>query len=81
MNESIIRKKLVDYIQVANEKKVQALNVFLEGDIEPEFNFNLEQYNTELKSAEKELVDGKYFNHSEITNQIKNGNKNITTNA
>lgn len=59
-------------MQVADEKKVKALYAVLEGDIEPEFKINIEQYNTELKSAEKEFVEGKYFSNAEMKNQIKN---------
>ncbi len=72
MNESIIRKKLANFIQVADEKKVKVLYALLEGNIEPEFKIKIEEYNAELNSAKKEFIEGKYFSHAEMKNQIKN---------
>ena len=66
-----IRKKLVSYMQVADEKKVKAIYALLEEDIEQEGRINIKQYNKELAEAEAEFASGDYISNAAMKKKIK----------
>ncbi|MBS1512398.1 MAG: hypothetical protein JST86_16235 [Bacteroidetes bacterium] len=71
MTAVAIRKKLVNYLQVADEKKVKAIYALLEEDIEQEGRINVEQYNKELEEAESEFAKGDYISNAAMKKRIK----------
>lgn len=71
MTALTIRKKLSDYIQIADEKQIRAIYTLLEKDIEDNTRISIEQYNQELEEAEAEYENGEYISHEEMTNRIK----------
>ena len=71
MTAVAIRKKLVSYLQIADEKKVKAIYALLEEDIEQEGRINIEQYNKELAEAEAEFRNGGYIDNAAMKKRIK----------
>ena len=71
MTAVAIRKKLIIYMQVADEKKVKAIYALLEEDIEQEGRINIEQYNKELAEAEAEFTKGDYISNAAMKKSIK----------
>ena len=71
MTTVAIRKKLVDYIKVTDYKKIKALYILLEADIEHGKRISIEQYNIELAEAEAEYEKGDYITHEEAIKQMK----------
>ncbi len=71
MTSIAIRKKLVSYMQEADEKKVKAIYALLEDDIEKEGHINIEQYNKELEEAEAEFANGNYISNAAMKKRIK----------
>jgi hypothetical protein len=71
MTTIAIRKKLVDYMKVANEKKVMAMYALLEDDIKHGERISIEQYNKELAEAEAEFEKGNYISQEAMLNKIK----------
>ena len=51
MTTAAIRKKLVDFMKVADDKKVKAIYILLEDDIEQDGRISIEQYNKEIDQA------------------------------
>ncbi len=70
MTAVAIRKKLVSYMQVADEKKVKAIYALLEEDIEQAGRINIEQYNKELADAEAEFTNGDYISNAVMKKRI-----------
>ena len=70
MTAVAIRKKLVSYMQVADEKKVKAIYALLEEDIEQAGRINIEQYNKELADAEAEFTKGDYISNAVMKKRI-----------
>ena len=70
MTAVAIRKKLVSYMQVAGEKKVNAIYALLEEDIEQAGRINIEQYNKELADAEAEFTNGDYISNAVMKKRI-----------
>jgi len=66
-----IREKLHHYIEVIEDKKVEAIYTLFEEEI-----INIEQYNKEIEDAEKEIDAGNYYTHEQILSEIKNWKKN-----
>lgn len=71
MTATAIRKKLVDYMQVADDKKVKAIYTLLEDDIEQEGRIDIEQYNKEIAEAEAGFTNGDYITHAALKKSVK----------
>ena len=70
MTAVAIREKLVNYMQVADTKKLKAIYVLLESEIEDE-HISLEQYNKEMDEAEAEFAKGDYITNAAMKNKVK----------
>ncbi len=70
MTAVAIRKKLVSYLQVAEEKKVKAIYALVQDDIEQEGRIDIKQYNRELAEAEAEFTRGDYISNAEMKKKI-----------
>ncbi len=71
MTVSAIRKKLINYLETANEKKVKAVYALLEEDIEPQGGINIDLYNKELAEAEAEFNNGEFISNAAMKKKIK----------
>ena len=71
MTTVAIRKKLLDYMKVADDKKIKAMYALLEDDIEQDGRISIEQYNKELEEAEAEFEKGEFITHAEAIKQMK----------
>ena len=72
MTTVAIRKKLVDYMKVANDKKIKAMYALLEDDIEQDRHISIEQYNKEIDEAMEEIKRGEVYTHEEVVKMSKN---------
>ncbi len=70
MSTVAIRRKLVDYMKVVDEKKLKAIYALLEDDIEGE-RISVEQYNQELNEAEAEYAKGDFVSNAAFKKMIK----------
>jgi hypothetical protein len=66
MTTLAIRKKLVAYVQNADDKKVKAMYAILETDLKDTETITLHQYSNELELADKEIENGKFVTHTEV---------------
>lgn len=66
-----IRKKLVSYLQEAEDQKVKAIYALVKDDIEQEGRIDIAQYNKELAEAEAEFAKGDYISNAEMKKKIK----------
>ena len=71
MTAVTIRKKLANYMQLADEKKIKAIYTLLEDEIEQDGRISLEQYNKEIDEAEAEFANGEYITHEAMVKKIK----------
>ena len=71
MTAIVLRKKLVDYLQVADEKKLKAIYTLLENDIEQTGHISIEQYNKEIDEAEREYENGEYITHEAMKKKMR----------
>lgn len=71
MTALALRKKLVNYMQVADEKKLKAIYALLESEIENEVPVSLEQYNKEIDEAEAEFAKGDYIIHEAMIRKVR----------
>lgn len=58
MTTDAIRKKLVDYLNIADDKKVKAIYTMVEDDINTEMNDWSEDFVEELKNRRRSFVSG-----------------------
>lgn len=58
MTTTTIRKKLVNYLKVSDEKKIKAIYTMVEDEINTEANDWNENFVKELESRSKSLVNG-----------------------
>ena len=70
MTSVAIRKKLVDYMQVADDRKLKAIYILLENEIE-ENHISLQQYNKEIDEAEAEFTNGDYITNEAMKSKVK----------
>ncbi|MBS1496842.1 MAG: hypothetical protein JST71_09875 [Bacteroidetes bacterium] len=66
-----IRKKLTNYIQVADDKKIKAMYTLLESELQERELVTMEQYNEELETADKEIAKGNYITHKNFISRKK----------
>lgn len=71
MTAVAIRKKLVSYLQVAEEGKIKAIYALVKDDIEQAGRINIKQYNKELAEAEAEFKRGDYISNTDLKKKIK----------
>ncbi len=71
MTTIAIRKKLVNFFKVADDKKVKAIYTLFEDEIRQNESSNIKQYNNELKEAESEFENRDYVSHETMEKQIK----------
>lgn len=72
MTAIAMRKKLVSYLQVAEEKKIKAIYALMQSDIEQEEGrIDIKQYNKELAEAEAEFAQGDYISHAAMKRDIR----------
>lgn len=71
MTTVAIRKKLVDYMKVADDKKVKAMYALLEDDINQDGRISIEQYNKEIDEAMEEIKRGEVYTHEEVVKMSK----------
>ena len=72
MTTVAIRKKLVDYMKIADDKKVKAMYAILEDEIEQGGRISIEQYNKEIDEAMEEVKRGEVYTHEEVVKMSKN---------
>ena len=72
MTTVAIRKKLVEYMKVADDKKIKAMYALLEDDIEQDGHISIEQYNKEIDEAMEEIKRGEVYTHEEVVKMSKN---------
>jgi predicted transcriptional regulator len=65
-----IREKLHHYLEVVEDKKIQAIYTLFEEEI-----INIEQYNKDIEDAEKEIEAGNYYTHEQVLAEIKTWKK------
>lgn len=58
MTTAVIREKLVNYMQVADEKKIRAIYVMVEDEINTSENDWAEDFVAELNSRSQSVTDG-----------------------
>lgn len=71
MTTLAIRKKLADYMHVADDKKVKAMYALLLNDIEQNEYISAEQYNKELAEAEAEYEKGESVTQEAMLKKVK----------
>lgn len=71
MTTTAIRQKLVNYMKVAEDKKIKAMYALLEEDIEHSCEITIDQYNKELDEAESEFKNGEYITQEEMIKQVR----------
>ena len=69
MTTLAIRKKLSDYLQIAEDKKVKAMYALLEDDIKQFENVIIEEYNREIDEALAEANTGSYITQEQMEKQ------------
>ena len=67
-----IRKKLSNYLQIADDKKIKAIYALLEDEINQGGRISLEQYNKEIDEAMEEIKRGEVVTHEEVVKMSKN---------
>ena len=70
MTAVAIRKKLVDYMQVPDDRTLKAIYILLEKKIE-ENHIRLQQYNKEIDEAKAEFTNGNYISNEAMKNKVK----------
>ena len=71
MTDGAIRKKLLDYLVIADDKKIKALYTLLEDEIERKSMVSIEQYNKELAESEAEFAKGNFISNASMKRQMK----------
>jgi hypothetical protein len=71
MTTVAIRKKLVDYMKVAEDKKVKAVYALLEDDMKQGNRISINQYNKEIEAAMAEIKSGDVYSHEQVVKLSK----------
>ena len=75
-NVETIREKLHQYIDTVEERKIQAMYIMFEDEIE-EDDVDLDAYNKDIDEAEKEIEQGNFFTHQQVLSEIKTWKKKV----
>jgi hypothetical protein len=71
MTTVAIRKKLVNYMHIADDKKIKAVYTLLENDIKENGKISIEEYNKELDKGEEDFKKGNYITHTALKKKVK----------
>jgi hypothetical protein len=71
MTTIAIRKKLVDYMKVADDKKIKAMYALLEDDMKHGERISITQYNKEIDAAMEEVKRGEVYSHDQVVKLSK----------
>lgn len=70
MTSLAMRKKLISWLEVAEDKKLKAIYALLEDEIEPGGRIDIMQYNKELEEAEAEFAKGDFITHAAMKKAV-----------
>jgi hypothetical protein len=71
MDTTIIRERLSNFIQIADDKKVKGLYALLEDDMQIGERISISQYNKEIDAAMEEVKLGEVYSHEEVVKMSK----------
>jgi hypothetical protein len=71
MDTTIIRERLSNFIQVADDKKVKGLYALLENEMQIGERISISQYNKEIDAAMEEVKLGEVYSHEEVVKMSK----------
>ena len=71
MSTLTIRQKLHQFIDKIEEKKVEAIYIIFENEIELGGNISVEQYNKEIDEAMNDIKNGEVYSHEEVVEMSK----------
>jgi predicted transcriptional regulator len=71
MKTNVIRQRLSNFMQVADDKKIKGLYALLEDDIQEGERISVAQYNKEIDEAMEEVKRGEIYTHEEIVKMSK----------
>lgn len=71
MNTTAIRRRLSNFMQTADEKKIKGLYALLEDDIQEGERISIAQYNREIDAAMEEVKKGEVYSHEEVVQMSK----------
>ncbi len=71
MKTAVIRQRLSNFMQVADDKKIKGLYALLEDDIQEGERISVAQYNKEIDEAMEEVKRGDVYTHEEVVKMSK----------
>jgi hypothetical protein len=71
MKTAVIRQRLSNFMQVADDKKIKGLYALLEDDIQEGERISVAQYNKEIDEAMEEVKRGEVYTHEEVVKMSK----------
>jgi hypothetical protein len=71
MKTAVIRQRLSNFIQIADDKKIKGLYALLEDDIQEGERISVAQYNKEIVEAMEEVKLGEVYTHEEVLKLFK----------
>jgi hypothetical protein len=71
MDTTIIRERLSNFIQIADDKKVKGLYALLEDEMQIGERISISQYNKEIDAAMEEVKLGEVYSHEEVVKMSK----------
>ena len=71
MNTSVIRQRLSNFMQRADDKKIKGLYALLEDEMQEGERISVAQYNKEINAALEEVRNGEAYSHDEVVQMSK----------
>ena len=71
MNTSVIRQRLSNFMQRADDKKIKGLYALLEDEMQEGERISVAQYNKEIDAALEEVRNGEVYSHGEVIQMSK----------